>query len=397
MAGNEGSVRAAIPRGVVALGFVSLFTDISSEMVHSLLPVFLVGTLGASALMVGLLDGLAEALAMVTKVFSGWLSDAVGRRKPLVVLGYGLATLTKPMFPLAGSVGWVLAARLLDRLGKGIRGAPRDALIADITPPALRGAAYGLRQSMDTLGAVLGPLAAIGLMLALAGQVRSVLWFAVLPAAIAVVILVFAVREPPGVARRAPRWPLSRAALAGLDGGYWRVVLLGALLALARGTEAFLVLRASSLGVADTWVPLVLVGMSLAYTLVAWPAGRWSDRGDRRGALALGLVLLLAADLVLATATGWTALALGVLLWGAHMGLTQGIFSALVADRAPAELRGTGFGLFNLLSGLAVLVAGIAAGWLMDRYGAAAPFWLGAGLAALALPLLALLPRPASR
>jgi MFS family permease len=205
------------------------------------------------------------------------------------------------------------------------------------------------------------------------------------------------VREPPGVARRAPRWPLSRAALAGLDGGYWRVVLLGALLALARGTEAFLVLRASSLGVADTWVPLVLVGMSLAYTLVAWPAGRWSDRGDRRGALALGLVLLLAADLVLATATGWTALALGVLLWGAHMGLTQGIFSALVADRAPAELRGTGFGLFNLLSGLAVLVAGIAAGWLMDRYGAAAPFWLGAGLAALALPLLALLPRPASR
>jgi MFS family permease len=397
MAANEGTVRAAIPRGVVALGFVSLFTDISSEMVHSLLPVFLVGTLGASALMVGLLDGLAEALAMVTKVFSGWLSDSVGRRKPLVVLGYGLAALTKPLFPLAGSVGWVLAARLLDRLGKGIRGAPRDALIADITPPAVRGAAYGLRQSMDTLGAVLGPALAIGLMLLLAGEVRSVLWFAVLPAAIAVVILVVAVREPAGVERRAPRWPLSRAALGALDGGYWRVVALGALLALARGTEAFLVLRASSLGVADTWVPLVLVGMSLAYTLVAWPAGRWSDRGDRRIALALGLLLLLLADLVLATAAGWTALAIGIVLWGAHMGLTQGVFSALVADRAPATLRGTAFGLFNLLSGLAVLVAGVAAGWLMDRHGAAAPFWLGAGLAALALPLLALLPKPQGR
>lgn len=393
MAGAGEAAKQAIPRGVVALGLVSLFTDLGSEMVHSLLPVFLVGTLGASALVVGLIDGLAEALALATKVFSGWISDAVGRRKPLVLLGYGLAAATKPLFPLAGSVGWVLGARLLDRFGKGIRGAPRDALVADITPPELRGAAYGLRQSMDTLGAVLGPLAAIGLMLAFAGDVRTVLWFAVLPGIVAVAIIVFLVREPERAAGHAkPRMPLSRAALAQLGGDYWRVVLLGALLALARGTEAFLVLRASSLGVADAWVPLVMVGMSLAFTGVAYPAGRWSDRADRRVVLACGLALLCVADLVLALADGWLALGLGVALWGAHMGFTQGVFSALVADAAPGPLRGTAFGFFNLLSGLAILVAGVAAGFAMDRFGAPAPFWLGAGLSLLALPLLVLLP-----
>ena len=393
MAQAGGTARQAIPRGVVALGLVSLFTDLGSEMVHSLLPVFLVGTLGASALVVGLIDGLAEALALATKVFSGWISDKVGRRKPLVLLGYGLAAATKPLFPLAGSVGWVLGARLLDRLGKGIRGAPRDALLADITPPAVRGAAYGLRQSMDTLGAVLGPLAAIGLMLAFAGDVRTVLWFAVLPGLVAVAIIVFMVREPERAPDHAkPRLPLSRAALSQLGGAYWRIAGLGALLALARGTEAFLVLRASSLGVGDAWVPLVMVGMSLAYTVVAFPAGSWSDRADRRLVLAAGLGLLCVADLVLALAGGWTALALGVLLWGAHMGLTQGVFSALVADVAPGPLRGTAFGLFNLLSGLAILVAGVAAGFAMDRFGAAAPFWLGAALSLVALPLLVLLP-----
>lgn len=393
MAGGAAVAKQAIPRGVVALGLVSLFTDLGSEMVHSLLPVFLVGTLGASALLVGLIDGLAEALALATKVFSGWISDAVGRRKPLVLLGYGLAAATKPLFPLAGSAAWVLGARLLDRLGKGIRGAPRDALLADITPPEVRGAAYGLRQSMDTLGAVLGPLAAIGLMLAFAGDVRTVLWFAVLPGIVAVAIVVFMVREPErSAAAPRPRPPLSRAALAQLGGSYWRIAWIGALLALARGTEAFLVLRAASLGVADTWVPLVMVGMSLVFTVVAWPAGRWSDRADRRHVLAIGLALLCVADLVLALADGWLALGAGVALWGAHMGFTQGVFSAFVADAAPGPLRGTAFGLFNLLQGLAILVAGVAAGLAMDRFGAAAPFWIGAVLSLLALPLVALLP-----
>jgi MFS family permease len=389
------AARAAIPGGVVALGFVSLFTDMSSEMVHSLLPVFMVGTLGASALMVGLVDGLAESLALVTKMFSGYISDRVGRRKPLVVLGYALATLTKPLFPLAGSVGWVLGARLLDRLGKGIRGAPRDALVADITPPQVRGAAYGLRQSMDTIGAVAGPLLAIALMLWLAGDIRAVLWFAVLPGVIAVAILVFAVREPERVgAAPTPRLPLSRAGMAALGSGYWRVVWVGALLTLARGTEAFLVLRASSLGMSDTWVPLVMVGMSLAFTVVAWPAGRWSDRTDRRHVLAAGLAVLLVADLMLALASGLPALMIGVALWGAHMGLTQGVFSALIADQAPGALRGTAFGMFNLLSGLSLLIAGVSAGALMDAHGAPAPFWLGASLALLALPLVRWLPAP---
>ncbi len=394
-AGGDSAARAAIPGGVVALGFVSLFTDMSSELVHSLLPVFMVGTLGASALMVGLVDGLAESLALVTKLFSGYISDRVGRRKPLVVLGYALATLTKPLFPLAGSVGWVLGARLLDRLGKGIRGAPRDALVADITPPQVRGAAYGLRQSMDTVGAVVGPLLAIALMLWLAGDIRAVLWFAVLPGVIAVAILVFAVREPERVgAAPTPRLPLSRAGMAALGSGYWRVVWVGALLTLARGTEAFLVLRASSLGMSDTWVPLVMVGMSLAFTVVAWPAGRWSDRTDRRYVLAAGLAVLLVADLVLALASGLPALMIGVALWGAHMGLTQGVFSALIADQAPGALRGTAFGVFNLLSGLSLLIAGVSAGALMDAHGAAAPFWLGASLALLALPLVRWLPAP---
>ncbi len=398
MAGARDAGGRTIPRGVVVLGLVSLFTDLGSEMVHSLLPVFMVGTLGASALLVGLVDGLAEALALATKVFSGWISDAVGRRKPLVLLGYGLAAATKPLFPLAGSVAWVLGARLLDRLGKGIRGAPRDALVADITPPQLRGAAYGLRQSMDTLGAVLGPLAAVGLMLAFAGDVRTVLWFAVLPGVVAVALIVFLVREPEGGAASArPRPPLSREALARLGEDFWRIAAVGALLALARGSEAFLVLRASSLGVDDAWVPLVMVGMSLAYTVVAWPAGRWADQADRRLVLAAGLALLCGADLVLALADGRGALALGVVLWGAHMGLTQGVFSALVADAAPGPLRATAFGMFHLLSGVAILAAGMAAGLAMDRYGAPAPFWIGAALAALALPLVALLPARGSR
>ncbi|MCA1714936.1 MAG: MFS transporter, partial [Gammaproteobacteria bacterium] len=340
-----GAVR--IPGAIWALGFVSLFMDASSELVHSLLPVYLVGTLGASAFALGMIEGTAEALALVVKVFSGYLSDAFGRRKPLVLLGYGLAAAVKPLFPLAGSVGVVVAARFLDRIGKGIRGAPRDALIGDLAPAEVRGASFGLRQSMDTVGAVIGPLLVIGLMLLFLGDIRTVLWFAVPPAVIAVALVLFAVREPAGAAHPPARLPISRAGLASLGAGYWRIVLVGGLLSLARFSEAFLVLRAAERGLPNTWVPLVLVVMSLVYTVTAYPAGRLSDRIPRRGLLLAGIAMLVAADAVLALAYTPAVVFVGVALWGAHMGLTQGILATLVADVAPARHRGTAYGMFN--------------------------------------------------
>jgi MFS family permease len=380
------------------LGLVSLFTDMSSELVHSLLPVFMAGTLGASALIIGTVEGAAEGLALVVKVFSGYLSDVFGRRKPLVVLGYSLAALTKPLFPLAGSISWVLGARLLDRVGKGIRGAPRDALVADITPESIRGAAFGLRQALDTVGAIAGPALAIGFMLIYAGAIRTALWAAVVPGFIAVAILVFAVSEPDRKAAPvAARLPFSRAGLRSLGARYWRIVLVGALLTLARFTEAFLVLRASNLGLSNTWVPLVMIVMSLVYTLASYPAGKWSDSNGRRRVLGAGVVALLAADVVLALATDPMWLMAGVSLWGLHMGLTQGTLSTLIADVAPGNLRGTAFGVFNLVSGVVLLAGSAAAGELWDVFGAAAPFWAGAGLALLGLAAVLTLPKPAAR
>jgi len=338
------------------LGVVSLFMDMSSELVHSLLPVFLAGTLGASALLIGTIEGAAEALALVVKVFSGYLSDVMGKRKPVVLLGYGLAALTKPLFPLASSIGLVLGARLIDRIGKGMRGAPRDALVADITPEAVRGSAFGLRQSMDTVGAILGPALAIVFMIWFAGSIRSALWIALVPAAISVAVLAFGVVEPDRKGKPvSPKLPFSRAGFRALGRAYWRVVLIGAVLTLARYTEAFLVLRGSNLGLSATWVPMVMVVMSVSYALCAWPAGQWSDRVPRALVLALGLAFLAAAHLALALADGYGLLYLGVVLWGVHLGLTQGVISALIADVAPGELRGTAFGVFNLASGLVLL------------------------------------------
>lgn len=374
------NARVRIPRGVWALGFVSLFTDLGSEMVHALLPLMLVGTLGASALMVGLIEGVAESLVLVTKVFSGYISDAVGRRKPLVVLGYGLAALSKPLFPLAGSVGMVLTARMLDRFGKGIRGAPRDALLAELSPAEIRGASFGLRQSMDTIGAVLGPLAAIGLMIWFVDDIRSVLWFAVIPGVISIAILLLYVREPEHATRPA-RLPITREGLASLGSAYWRIVAVGALLSLARFSEAFLILRGADVGLPNTYAPLILVVMSLIYTLSAYPAGRLSDRLGRRGVFAAGMVALVLADAVLAWAGSATAVLAGAALWGLHMGLTQGVLTALIADVTPAPYRGTGFGVFSLVSGAGLLVASVFAGWLWDGQGPAAAFAMG-GLAA---------------
>ncbi len=390
--------RPRIPAAIWTLGLVSLFTDLGSELVHGLLPVYLAGTLGVGMLAIGLIEGGAEGLALVVKVFSGWLSDVIGRRKPLVVIGYGIAALAKFGFPLATGAGGVLAARLLDRFGKGIRGAPRDALVADLAPAELRGASFGLRQALDTVGAFAGPLLAIGLMLALAGNIQLVLWAAVVPGLIAVALLLFGVREPERAGPPVPaRLPLSRAGMRLLGRDYWIVLAIAGAMALGRFSEAFLVLRAAGLGLSATWIPLVLVVMNAVYMLVAWPAGHWSDRGDRRRLLVLGLVVLLLADGVLAVSASVPAALVGIALWGMHLGLTQGILAAMVADTAPGELRGTAFGLLSLVLGLAILLASVAAGLVWDRYGPAAPFVVALLPVLVALALVLGMPRAGAR
>ena len=367
-----------MPRGVWVLGFVSLLMDVSSEMVHSLLPLFMVTVLGASALTVGVIEGIAESTALLVKVFSGALSDYMGKRKGLAVFGYALGAFTKPLFAMASGVGMVLAARFLDRIGKGVRGAPRDALVADITPPEIRGAAFGLRQSLDTVGAFLGPLLAVGLMLLWANDFRAVFWVAVIPGLLAVVLLLFGVQEPKKQEAHKPTNPVSRANLQRLGAAYWWVVGIGAVFTLARFSEAFLVLRAAQGGIAVALVPLVMVAMNVIYAASAYPFGKLSDSMSHAKLLALGLVVLIAADLVLATDDHWTTVLLGVALWGIHMGITQGLLARMVADTAPADLRGTAYGFFNLMSGLAMLVASVTAGLLWDRLGASFTFYAGA-------------------
>ncbi|MBL9058061.1 MAG: MFS transporter, partial [Rhodobacteraceae bacterium] len=386
------SLWRGLPAGIWALGLVSMLMDVSSEMIHALLPVYLTVGLGASALAVGLIEGIAEATAAVTKVFSGALSDRIGRRKTLAAIGYGLAAVTKPVFPLAPTLGWLVAARFIDRVGKGIRGAPRDALVADLAPAGRRGAAFGLRQSLDTIGAFAGPLLAIALMWAFANDFRAVFWVAVVPAFLALGLILVAVKEParPDGLRRV-RNPLSRAELRLLGGMYWAVVAVAAVFTLARFSEAFLILRAQEIGLTLMLVPLVLVGMNAVYALSAWPAGVLSDKMSRPGLLLAGMAVLMAADLVLALVPGLGGLALGIALWGLHMGLTQGLLSALVAEAAPAELRGTAFGMFNLITGGALLLASGLAGALWQGLGSEATFLAGAAFAALAaLGLIAL-------
>jgi MFS family permease len=380
-----------IPRTVWLLGFVSLLMDISSEMIHSLLPVFMVTVLGASATTVGVIEGIAESTALIAKVFSGVLSDYVGKRKWLAVLGYGLGAATKPLFAMGGSIGWIFTARFIDRIGKGIRGAPRDALIADVTPPELRGAAFGLRQSLDTVGAFSGPLIAVGLMLLWHNDFRAVFWVAVIPGFLAVALLLFGVREPDPVAATGKRpFPITRASLARLPGAYWWVVAAGAALTLARFSEAFLVLRAQQGGLALALIPLVLVVMNVVYAACAYPLGALADRIRHRTLLMLGIVPLVAADILLAHSAQLVWVGAGLVFWGIHMAATQGLLAAMVADTSPQELRGTAFGLFNLASGVAMLAASALAGILWDRLGAAATFYGGAIFAGVALLLLAM-------
>ena len=381
-----------IPSGIWALGFVSMLMDISSEMIHSLLPVFMVTTLGISVFVIGLIEGAAEATAMIVKVFSGALSDYWGKRKPLAVLGYGLGAFSKPLFALATTTGLIVTARLLDRVGKGIRGAPRDALVADIAPPELRGAAFGLRQALDTVGAFVGPLIAMGLMLLWANDFRSIFWVATVPAFLCVALLIWGVHEPerpPGAVRVNP---ITRANLARLGPGYWWVVAIGAVFTLARFSEAFLVLRAQQGGLALAWTPLVLIAMNLVYAAFAYPLGKLADGMRHTTLLAWGLVLLIGADALLAYSNqgGWVWA--GIALWGLHMAMTQGLLATMVADAAPQDLRGTAYGFFNLMSGLAMLLASALAGWLWDQWGASYTFAAGIVFSLAALALLGLRP-----
>ena len=387
-----------IPGSVWALGLVSLFMDLSSEMIHALLPLYLVGVLGVSTLTVGVIEGIAEATASITKVFSGALSDYLGKRKWLAALGYALAAITKPVFPLASGIGWIVAARFVDRVGKGIRGAPRDALVADLTPPALRGTAYGLRQSLDTVGAVLGPLLAIVFMALLADNFRHVFWIAVIPAFISAGIIIFVVREPSRPKREdGARAPLTRTELGNLSATYWLVVGVAAIFTLARFSEAFLLLRAQSVGMPLAVVPAVMVVMNFVYAFSAWPAGALSDSIGRYRLLFAGFALLIVADLVLAYGGGIAGVMIGVALWGLHMGLTQGLLAALVADTAPENLRGTAFGVFNLVSGIAMLLASVIAGGLWEWAGPGGTFLAGAAFTAIALVVLPLAHRRAMR
>jgi MFS family permease len=379
-----------VPTTVWTLGFVSLLMDISSELIHSLLPVFLTTVVGASTVTVGLIEGIAEATAAIAKVFSGALSDRIGKRKLLVGIGYGLAAVTKPVFPLASTAWEVLAARFVDRIGKGIRDAPRDALIADITPPGIRGAGYGIRQALDTVGGFAGPLLAVALMALYANDFRAVFWWALVPAVLAVLLIIVGVREPDGTKATAKRgWPVRGEELKRLSPAFWMVVAIGVVFTLARFSQAFLVLKAQAEGLALALIPLVFVWMNLVYALTAMPAGILSDRIGRVNVLLCGLAVLVVADLTLAFAPGLGGVIIGVGLWGLYLGFSQGLLSALVADTAPEDLRGTAFGLFNLLTGAALLAASVLAGWLWYDFGPTATFAAGALLSGLAILVLA--------
>ena len=380
--------RSRIPQGIWMLGFVSLLMDISSEMIHSLLPLFMIESLGTTALIVGLVEGLAESTALIVKVFSGALSDYIGKRKGLALLGYGLGAITKPLFALASGIGLVLTARLVDRIGKGIRGAPRDALIADIAPAEIRGAAFGLRQSLDTVGAFLGPLIAVVLMLIWNNDYRSVFWVAVIPGILSVLALTLGVKEPKRHVDALRTNPISRKNLEQLPQAFWWVVIIGAIFTMARFSEAFLVLKAEKAAVPVALIPLVMVAMNLVYAASAYPLGKLSDHISHKWLLAGGMLLLVGADLILANTQHWGMMLLGVALWGIHLGATQGLLARMIADHAPPQLRGTAYGIFNLVTGMTMLFASALAGLIWDLFGPDFTFATGATFALLALLVL---------
>jgi MFS family permease len=385
------AARGRIPATVWVLGIVSLLMDVSSEMVQTLLPFYLVSVLGASALAVGFIEGLSVAIATTTKLFSGIIADWTRRRKALAVLGYGLGALSKLAFPFATSVGWIVAAKALDRVGKGIRGTPRDALIADVTPQEIRGAAFGLRKSLDTVGGFIGPLAAIGLMFALDGNVLAIYWIAVVPAFLSVFILVIGVKEPrEPVAAKAAALPLRISDIIRLNSSVWLVIIAASMLTFARFSEAFLLLKSQEAGFMPAWIPVTMVVMHAVYGLTAYPAGRLSDAIGRSGILAASVGVLALAYVALAFAGSIPMFLVGVVLWGLHMGLSQGLLATLIADAAPPSLKGTAFGVFNLMTGIAVLTGNVIAGLLWDSYGSFGTFGAGAVLSLIALLIVTL-------
>ena len=386
-----------IPRQVWALGWVSLFTDISSEAIISVLPLFLTTTLGASVTTVGLIEGIAEATASILKVFSGAISDYWGQRKSLAVLGYGLSTFVKPLFAIASSPSWVLLARFADRTGKGIRAAPRDALVADVTDASNRGAAYGLRQSLDTVGALLGPLLAMIVLDRSPQNFRLVFWLAVIPGMIAVMFLVFGVTEPRQQQNQQRVNPLNRSALSSLGSNYWWLLLAVLIFNLGNSSDAFLLLKAQQVGIPAAFIPLTLVVQNLTYALFAYPLGRLSDRISRRQLLISGWLIyaLVYGGLALVDRAPqfWILLA----VYGVHLAMTQGTITALVADLVPANLRGTAFGFLNLAVGLALFPASLLAGLLWQQFGAGVAFAVSSGLAVIAICLLAIVSQKKDR
>jgi MFS family permease len=384
------STRTRLPRNVWILGFVSLFMDLSSEIYHALLPAFITLVLGLPATALGAIDGIAEATANFAKLFAGRLSDRSLRRKPWIMAGYGLAALSKPLFPLATTAPAVMVARFTDRIGKGIRGSPREAMVADETPPEIRGRAFGLRQALDTVGALLAPLVAIGLMVLLASEIRAVFWIAIIPAAISFLLAWLALREPEQHLAPLKRSPFF-AGFRQLDSQTRRLLKVGFLFTLARFSEGFLILKGIDIGLSEALSPLTLAIFNLAYVALAYPAGALSDRMSPRAILMAGMAVLIAGNLVLAETSHFTGLVIGTALWGAHMALTQGIFSRMIADSAPEELRATSFGAFYFVTGIASLLASLGAGWLWDRQGASATFITSALMAGVALAMLMLL------
>ena len=383
MPGRKGL--AGVPRGVWVLGIVSLLMDVSSETIHALLPLYMATVMGASTFVIGVVEGIAESMALIIKLFSGVLSDWFRKRKPLVLLGYGLAAVSKFAFPLAPTLGWIIAARFADRVGKGIRGAPRDALIADITPEDARGRSFGLRQALDTVGAIGGPLLALAAMAIFASSFKAAFWIAVIPAVLCVILIVVGVDEPEKKGDdAAPRRRVRFSDARRFTSSFWIIVAIAGVLTLARFSEAFLVLRAQNVGFEVARAPLVMVVMSIVYAITAYPAGVALDRGRGAPLLAAGVVALIAADIVLALASGAVSVLAGAALWGLHMGLTQGLLAALVAGAAPNDLRGTAFGVFNLVCGIALLIASVLAGWLWDAYGPAQTFYVGAAFTVVA-------------
>jgi MFS family permease len=384
------AARPPLPRNVWILGFVSLLMDLSSEIYHSLLPAFVTMTLGLPATALGAIDGIAESTANFAKLASGRLSDRSLKRKPWIVAGYGLAALSKPLFPLATNAVTLMAARFADRIGKGIRGSPRDAMVADETPPEIRGRAFGLRQALDTVGALIAPLVAVGLMALFADRIRLVYWIAILPAACSFLLAWLALREPKQLNAPIKTSPFF-SGFRELTKPTKRLLAVGFLFTLARFSEAFLILKGLEIGLSETLSPLTLALFNLAYVILAYPAGSLSDRMSPKTILLAGMAALVAGNLVLAKTDTLPWLVAGVTLWGAHMALTQGIFSRMIADSAPDHLRATSFGAFWFVSGIGGLLASLGAGLLWDREGSSATFLTSAGVAAMAIAMLSLL------